>query len=836
MLIIFVVDYESTVESKWQALIKQQVSAVESGRQAIEADIEQVFGDVRILASNFQVFDYIDFDSIEALKAQFLFFSQNKPRYDQIRYLNNDGMEVIRVERNNKGYAVLEARKHLQDKSSRYYFKQAQLLARNEIYLSSIDWNMENGQIEMPLKPTIRFVMPVFDKYSRQQGVVVINYLASHLITRFIEASTLKRQQLFLVNNEGELLYLPDNNNGSKWILGEAKRIKEFYPDLWQQIETNLQGQLVVDKGYYTFTSIKPIALTHIKARKDWILISQLLPSELLITRHQFIEDRLSLYLVMSLVIFVLLVIYTRIKITHQQALKVSQYEQRFRQILEGLNQSAVIIHPSGQLIYANQYFLTQLGFESEQIQLQDWRSFFMEKTLDNEQKQVASLIKHPANEQAIEFQIYNQQRRLRAYKWSVSFFTDNIEKKQHLTLIGDDITEQQELEIERNKLSQAVEQASVTVMITDLQGYITYVNPNFSEVSGYSISEVLGKTPSFLKSKQIEKAESQPDYQSLWQTIEQGNTWHGQFCNRAKNGEEYWESAAISPVKNKKGETIAYIAVKRDITQERRLSNKLSEEKNAKLKHEHDAVVGRMAYMIAHDLRNPLSSVKMTMQMLPQMVEQQSDAVGELTDISLEQIFYMEDILTSLLAYARPDKNKYQWLAITKIIHAVMQSEAKVEKYQSVDVCWSFEENLPLIEADATKMQQVFQNLIVNAIQAAMSEKTEKPSINITVKTVLMESGEKLYISIENNGETLGPFMEKKIFEPFYTTKAKGTGLGLAIVKNIIDYHHGSISLKAIKNGGTRCLVLLPLSSAVQGVNQSEQQKQKSIELSTIC
>jgi PAS domain S-box-containing protein len=129
------------------------------------------------------------------------------------------------------------------------------------------------------------------------------------------------------------------------------------------------------------------------------------------------------------------------------------------------------------------------------------------------------------------------------------------------------DITERKKNEDELQQLSLAVEQSSVSVVITDPQGYISYVNPKFSECTGYSANEVVGKNPRILKSGLYT-----PDlYQGLWATIKAGKTWHGEFCNKKKNGEIYWEAASISPITNRNGVITHFLAVKEDITERRR-------------------------------------------------------------------------------------------------------------------------------------------------------------------------------------------------------------------------------------------------------------------------
>ncbi len=112
-------------------------------------------------------------------------------------------------------------------------------------------------------------------------------------------------------------------------------------------------------------------------------------------------------------------------------------------------------------------------------------------------------------------------------------------------------------------KLSQAIEQSPVSVMITDLEGNIEYVNPEFSKATGYSSEEVMGKNPRFMKSDQIQASQ----YRNMWHVITTGQSWTGELCNRKKNGDLFWENATISPIKNKQGKTTHYLAIKEDIS-----------------------------------------------------------------------------------------------------------------------------------------------------------------------------------------------------------------------------------------------------------------------------
>jgi two-component system, cell cycle sensor histidine kinase and response regulator CckA len=140
--------------------------------------------------------------------------------------------------------------------------------------------------------------------------------------------------------------------------------------------------------------------------------------------------------------------------------------------------------------------------------------------------------------------------------------------------IITRDITDRKRMEEEARKLSRAVEQSPVSVIITDTKGNIEYVNPRFTEITGYTTEEVLGKNPRILKSGITPREE----YERLWRIISSGKEWHGEFQNKKKNGSLYWESASISPVFGDNGAITHYLAVKEDITERKRTEDALRE------------------------------------------------------------------------------------------------------------------------------------------------------------------------------------------------------------------------------------------------------------------
>lgn len=359
-------------------------------------------------------------------------------------------------------------------------------------------------------------------------------------------------------------------------------------------------------------------------------------------------------------------------------------------------------------------------------------------------------------------------------------------------------------------KLSRAVEQSPSMVLITDRHGAIEYVNPKFTQVAGYTLEEVAGENPRLLKSGEV----SPEEYQRLWQTITAGEEWRGVLHDKKKNGELFWVHSAISPIRDARGAITHYLAEMEDITERKRLEQQVAERNREITKSQALAAMGQAASMIAHDLRNPLSTIKMGLQMLSKKLPQSwTEAEQELLQISQEQERYMEEVLSDLLSYSLPDALKPEWLSVDKLLDtAVMLSQKQIEEH-GVRVKTHYQPGLPVLYGDANKLRQVFINLIVNGAQATAGLNQTPATLVIDARLCLaVEDRPSIQVEICDNGSGITTEHQDKVFEPFFTTRAQGTGLGLPIAKRIIDQHQGSISLQPGHPRGTRVTVVLPL------------------------
>jgi len=804
-----------------------EIRNTELAHQVLKQELNVVVSDLLFLSTLNELQQLLKkpSDNIRMLlEREIASFSRSKGYYDQIRFLDTFGYEKIRINHNNGNIIIVPVSK-LQNKSDRYYFLQTKQLLKGDIYISDFDLNIESTVIEKPYKPVIRFAIPIFTNNGQHKGVLILNLMGSSLIKDFRRAATNIEDHIMLVNNNGFWLSSPNKEQEWGFMLNHHRSFAKRHPEVWKNIISKDQGQFTTSEGLFTFNTIYPLHIANEQSTKlsfsvatiddssqfknrFWKVISLATPKILARTSTRFLQRDLLLYSGIALLIIILAALLAKAWRKHHFVVALHEYELRFRRTLENMQLAAISIDIDGKITFYNNYLLQHTGWQHEDI---DNSNLLDSLIPENEQIIIGQMLHQLKTDGSYppyhECYIKTKQGELRLFSWNNSLFFDSDGNVTGLMGIGEDITESRNNEESLRKLSRAVEQSPSTVMITNLDGIIEYVNPKFVHLTGYTPDEVIGQRPQVLKSGKT----SDEEYAKLWDTITHGKEWRGEFQNRKKNGELYWESALISPIRNMEGELTHFLAVKEDITERKRLEAEV-EKNNRELAH-HQALtaMGRMASMIAHDLRNPLSSIKMGIQILGKKASQNSDKEAEeLQQIGMEQIRYMETILTDLLQFSRPDDLQLEWLSINKLLDLAIGVTQKIIKEYNIEVITVYQDQLPTLHGDATKLRQVFTNLITNALQN--SENTDyTPEITIRTSLELINEKPNIKIEICDNGTGISTDDKNKIFEPFFTTRSKGTGLGLPIVKRIIDQHQGHIYINPNIMKGTCVTVILP-------------------------
>jgi two-component system, cell cycle sensor histidine kinase and response regulator CckA len=369
------------------------------------------------------------------------------------------------------------------------------------------------------------------------------------------------------------------------------------------------------------------------------------------------------------------------------------------------------------------------------------------------------------------------------------------------------DITERTRADQELRKLSAALEQSSALVIITSHLGDIEYVNPRFTVVTGYTLDEVRGKNPRFLKSG--DKAAK--DYRALWETITSGQDWHGEFQNKKKDGTLYWEQASISPMRNAAGAITHFISVKEDITAHKALEAQLFQAQKMES-------IGRLAGGVAHDFNNMLQVIGSYAENAMMKIDSTHALYNHLVQIR-EATRRSADLTRQLLAFARKQAISPKVLDLSDTVSGMLKIIRRLIG-EDIELAWMPGADVWLVKIDPSQIDQILANLTVNSRDAISG--TGKVTIE-TTNAVFDEAycalhagyipGEYTMLAVSDNGSGMTRETIAHLFEPFFTTKelGKGTGLGTATVFGIVKQNKGFINVYSEPGVGTTFKIYLP-------------------------
>jgi len=386
-------------------------------------------------------------------------------------------------------------------------------------------------------------------------------------------------------------------------------------------------------------------------------------------------------------------------------------------------------------------------------------------------------------------------------------------------------------------RLSTAVEQCPVSVVITDLGGCMTYVNRKFLECTGYTYEEAIGRNPRTLKSGRT----TPETYTLLWKTITAGGEWRGEFCNRKKNGDLYWEYALIRPILDEKGKIAHFLAIKEDITERRGMETQLQQAQKLE-------AVGRLAAGIAHEINTPMQFIGDDTRFLQQAWTSLEELLGLLGSMpassvdeailrrlvdrldaidlkfmqnevpkaigqSLEGIDRVTRIVRAMKEFSHPGTDEKCLADINQAIETTITVARNEWKYVA-DLETSFAKNIGPVPCYVGEFNQVILNLVVNAAHAIAANVGNRSNGKgkITIRTCRKDNF--VEISIGDTGCGIPPAIQSHIFEPFFTTKepGKGTGQGLALAYSaIVKKHGGSIRFETKEGKGTTFFIRIP-------------------------
>jgi len=541
------------------------------------SDISSALTDLRLLASGDGLQAYLlsgqPADLGRAVKrAQF--FSEENPDYDKVRFLDESGQEVIRI---NRG-GVVVPNDQLQNKTDRPFFQKPQQLRPGEIYLSALDLNMEHGEIEEPYKPTLRLAMPVFDEKGQRRGVYVINYQVMNSIERLRQLVPAYQQRLRLLNAQG--YWLTASKPEEEWgfmLPGRAdKTMARTNPELWARIVKEPEGQVPFGDGYFSwfhsvprdFAKGKPVTL--VTGDDFLVFASEISPEE---WAAAFAQLRQTFVMVAALLLILSLAITWFFQARRKAQLERDRFFDLTRDML-------CVAGFDGYFKRVNPAWEKALGYTLEEMVAIPFVDFVHPEERAKTIAETRSLAK---GGEVISFE--NRYRcKDGSYRWLL-WSARSLVQEQLIYGSARDLTERKQMEerLRQNEERTRLMLESVkdyAIVMLDPGGRVVSWNTGAERINGYRVEEIIGEHLSrFYSTEKIR--EGFPD-KELQEAAEKGR-FEDEGWRVRKDGTLFWANVVISAVRNTQGELIGFVKVSRDISERRKAEEalRLSEERS---------------------------------------------------------------------------------------------------------------------------------------------------------------------------------------------------------------------------------------------------------------
>ena len=483
-----------------------------------------------------------------------------------------------------------------------------------------------------------------------------------------------------------------------------------------------------------------------------------------------------------------------------ENALKKSK--ERYSR-LSNLTYEGILIHKDGIVLDVNSAFVRMTGYKTEEIVGKNIIQLLVPPKHHN------TVFEMMKKDVATPYEIEGIRKDGEIFQIEIessNIFYGDGEEGVRVTAFRD-ISQRKKNELEIQKLLNAIEQTPVSIVITNTYGNIEYVNPKYTEVTGYTFEEALNQNPRVLN------AGKQPDefYINLWETISSGNVWSGEFHNKNKNGELFWESAIISPVKDDEGKTTHYVSVKEDITEKKamlvELINSKEQAENA------DKMKSIFLAQMSHEIRTPINAMVSISALLKDDFEnidiEEKHMSFDIIDRAGSRIIRTIDLLLNLseIQAGTYEIAPTQFDIFSDVLSVLIAEYKKLAKKKNIVLSMNSSKIDTELVADSYTVNQIFTQLIDNAIKYTNEGE-------VTIKVNRNES-DQLVVEIKDTGVGIGESYLSNIFEPFsqeemgYTRKYEGNGIGLALVNKYCELNNAKLEVESKKGKGSTFRVI---------------------------
>lgn len=573
----------------------------------------------------------------------------------------------------------------------------------------------------------------------------------------------------------------------------------------------------------YNRTALK-ISIYYLIFGLLWIILSDQL-AEL----AAFFNFKLSFLQTIKGSIFVIITAILLYKVIKAYIVQIESESKKTMRFLDNIGVLVISLDSKGNILFINKKGLNLLNCDYDSCIGRNFiNTFFPEKVRNDATNRLQRLFDGDTACGELIYPVVTKDKKEIMISFDCSLLEDRKNGITSLLCTGKDVTARIETEKIANKMLHVVEQSPNCVVITDTNGNIEYVNKKFIELTGYSLEEVKGKNPRILKSGKTD----QKTYKELWGKITKGEAWEGEFCNRKKSGEFYWEYAKISPLKDpESGKVINFIGIKEDITYERKLEAELLHAQKME-------AIGNLAGGIAHDFNNILTAIIGYGNVL-MMKLSENDPLR----VYVEQILAASEraatLTQNILTFARKQPAIKKLVNLNEVVEHISKMLIRIIG-EHIEYRTSFQERELNILADPIQIEQILMNLASNARDAMRAGGI----LSIETMHFLMDeefiknngfgkAGEYVLLKVSDTGCGMDEYTKTHLFEPFFTTKetGKGTGLGLSIVYGIVKSNDGFLKVESEEGKGTVFFIYFPLTRRLEEHFECQHIEKKSLE-----